>query len=299
MRAWYSDHYEVPLPQGHRFPMPKYRRLREALLEAGTLAPGDLVAAQPVERARLLTVHAAGYVDAWFAGRLDDAAVRRLGFPWSVALLERSRASAGGTLAAARHALATGFAGNLAGGTHHAHRDFGSGYCVFNDLALAAKTLLGEGRVQRVLVVDLDVHQGDGTAALCADDARLTTFSMHGEKNFPFRKQRSTLDVNLPDGCDDGTYLGLLDAHLGPVFERARPDLVLYQAGVDPLEHDTLGRLRVTFAGLEARDARVFELARARGVPLAMCLGGGYAKPLEATVQAHVNTWKQARRVFG
>jgi acetoin utilization deacetylase AcuC-like enzyme len=299
MRAWYSDPYEVPLPEGHRFPMGKYRLVREALVARGVLGADALELARPLDRQALALVHEAEYLRACFEGRLDEAAQRRIGFPWSEALLTRSLASAGGTLAAARYALAHGAAGNLAGGTHHAHAGFGAGYCVFNDLAVTAATLLLEARVERVLVVDLDVHQGDGTAAIFRGEPRVFTFSMHGEKNFPFRKQASTRDVELPDGCDDGRYLELLDAHLPEVFEASAPSLVLYQAGVDALKEDTLGRLHLTHAGLRARDRRVFDLCWSRAVPVAVTLGGGYARPIEASVDASVGTWAELRRRFG
>jgi acetoin utilization deacetylase AcuC-like enzyme len=298
MRAWFSDPFEVPLPEGHRFPMGKYRLVREALVARGVLTVEQLELAQPVDEATLAVVHDPAYLRACFAGTLDEAALRRIGFPWSQALLVRSLASAGGTLSAARHALKHGVAGNLAGGTHHAHADFGSGYCVFNDLAVAAATLLREGAVERVLVVDLDVHQGDGTAAIFQREPRVFTFSMHGAKNFPFRKQVSTRDVELPDGCDDARYLELLDAHLPEVFEASAPSLVLYQAGVDALKEDTLGRLHLSHEGLRARDRRVFDLCWSRAVPVAVTLGGGYARPIEATVEACVGTWVELRRRF-
>ncbi|MCA2977540.1 MAG: histone deacetylase [Myxococcaceae bacterium] len=298
MRAWYSDPYEVPLPEGHRFPMGKYRLVREALLARGVLPAEALELARPLDRRTLALVHEADYLRACFEGTLDEAAQRRIGFPWSEGLLTRSLASAGGTLAAARYALAHGASGNLAGGTHHAHAGFGAGYCVFNDLAVTAAALLSEGRVERVLVVDLDVHQGDGTAAIFRGEPRVFTFSMHGEKNFPFRKQASTRDVELPDGCDDGRYLELLDAHLSEVFEASAPSLVLYQAGVDALKEDTLGRLHLTHEGLRARDRRVFDLCWSRAVPVAVTLGGGYARPIEASVDASVGTWEELRRRF-
>lgn len=299
MRVWYSDPFEVPLPEGHRFPMGKYRRVRELLLERGVLKAEQLQRSEPIARAFLEKVHGHGYLDACFDGTLDEAALRRIGFPWSPGLLQRSLASAGGTLSAARWALEHGVAGNLAGGTHHAYADFGSGYCVFNDLAVTAATLLEERKVERVLVVDLDVHQGDGTASIFMNEQRVFTFSMHGAKNFPFRKQVSTRDVELPDGCDDAHYLGLLDQHLPEVFEASAPSLVLYQAGVDALREDALGRLHLTHEGLRQRDRRVFDLCWSRAVPIAVTLGGGYAKPIEATVEACVGTYVELRRRYG
>jgi len=299
LRAWYSDSYAVPLPEGHRFPMGKYRLVRERLLALGVLSAEQLEQAEPVGRQALHRVHTEAYVRACFDGTLDEAALRRVGFPWSKALLERSLASAGGTLSAARWALTHGAAGNLAGGTHHAHADFGSGYCVFNDLAVTASALLEERQVERVLVVDLDVHQGDGTAAIFQREPRVFTFSMHGAKNFPFRKQVSSRDVELPDGCDDAHYLALLDEHLPEVFEAFAPSLVLYQAGVDALKEDTLGRLHLTHEGLRARDRRVFDLCWSRAAPVVVTLGGGYARPIEASVEASVGTWVELRRRFG
>jgi len=292
LRVWYCDHYEVPLPGGHRFPMSKYRALRERLLETGVLREGQLEASTPLGREILAAAHTPEYLDKVFQGTLDDAEVRRLGFPWSPALLERSRASAAGTLAAARWALEHGLGANLAGGTHHAHAGHGEGFCVFNDLAVTARTLLTERKVERVAVVDLDVHQGDGTASICAGDERIFTFSMHGERNFPFRKVASTLDVGLADGVSDSGYMEALERHLPEVLESSGPQLVLYQAGVDPLASDTLGRLALTHAGLKARDRTVLEHCRSRGIPVAVTLGGGYAQPLEDTVRAHLGTYE-------
>jgi acetoin utilization deacetylase AcuC-like enzyme len=299
MRVWYSDPYEVPLPEGHRFPMGKYRLVREALLARRILTAEQLELSTPLDEATLAVVHDRAYLRACFDGTLDEAALRRVGFPWSDALLQRSLASAGGTLSAARHALEHGVAGNLAGGTHHAHAGFGSGYCVFNDLAVAAATLLAERRVERVLVVDLDVHQGDGTAAIFRNEPRVFSFSMHGAKNFPFRKQVSTRDVELPDGCDDAHYLSLLDTHLPEVFEASAPSLVLYQGGVDALKQDSLGRLHLSHEGLRERDRRVFDLCWSRAVPIAVTLGGGYSRPIEATVEACIGTYVELRRRFG
>ncbi len=299
LRVWYSDGYVVPLPEGHRFPMGKYQRLRERLLEDELFTVDALVRSEPISRELLHHAHTSDYVTACFEGTLDEAAQRRIGFPWSEGLLSRSLASTGGTLSAARWALGHGAAGNLAGGTHHAHADFGAGYCVFNDLAVTAATLLREGAVERVLIVDLDVHQGDGTASIFRDEPRVFTFSMHGAKNFPFRKQQSSRDVELPDGCDDAGYLDELDRHLPEVFEASAPSLVLYQAGVDALKEDTLGRLHLTHAGLRARDRRVFELCWSRAVPVAVTLGGGYAKPIEATIEALVGTYVELTERFG
>ena len=299
MRAFFCDTYELPLPPGHRFPMPKYRLLRERLVAEGVLAPHELEESRLIDRASLLLAHTPEYLDAVFSGTLAPAEQRRLGFSWSEALVARSRASVFGTVAAALVALREGISGNLAGGTHHASADRGSGFCVFNDIAVAARALQREGLIERVLVVDLDVHQGDGTAAIFAGDESVFTFSMHGAKNFPFQKQRSSLDVALPDGCSDSEYIEALECHLPGVLHRSRPDILFFQAGVDPLEHDLLGRLRVSLDGLHARDRIVARAARQCGIPLVLTLGGGYARPISLSVDAHLGTWRESRAVFG
>ena len=299
LRVFHSDSHVVPLPAGHRFPMPKYGLLRAALVEEGVLLPEELLPAEPADVEALARVHTPRWLGAVLDGRLTEAEVRRLGFPWSEALVMRSRAAVGGTCAAALVALEEGFAGNLAGGTHHAFADHGEGFCVFNDIAVSIRALQAAGRIGRAAVVDLDVHQGNGTAAVFASDASVFTFSMHGEHNFPFRKQRSSLDIGLEDGTTDVVYLEALYRHLPFVLDAARPELVYYQAGVDPLAEDTLGRLALSPAGLEARDRFVFESVRRRNLPLVVTLGGGYARPLSATVAAHLGTYRAARAVYG
>jgi acetoin utilization deacetylase AcuC-like enzyme len=298
MRVFHSDSYEVPLPDGHRFPMEKYRLVREALLERGVLPPSALTQSLLCSREDLERVHTPRYLDALFHGTLTDAEVRRLGFPWSPGLVARSRASVGGTLEAARAALKDGIAGNLAGGTHHGFPDHGEGFCVFNDIAVAIRALQAERLIRRAVVVDLDVHQGNGTAAIFAGDDSVFTFSMHGENNFPFRKQPSHRDVGLPDDTGDAGYLDALALHLPEVLETAGADILFFQAGVDPLAEDALGRLCLTHAGLRARDRVVLEAARHRGLPAVLTLGGGYAKPLSATIDAHVGTYEVALAVF-
>jgi acetoin utilization deacetylase AcuC-like enzyme len=279
--------------------MPKYRELRERLVREGVLRSGELEESDLIDRGSLLLVHTPEYLEAMFSGRLDAAEERQLGFAWSEALIVRSRASVFGTVAAAREALRDGLAGNLAGGTHHAYAGRGTGFCVFNDIAVAARSLQREGLIDRALIVDLDVHQGDGTAAIFAGDESVFTFSMHGAKNFPFRKQRSSLDVELPDGCDDARYLDELRRHLPEVIARARPDILFFQGGVDPLGGDLLGRLNLSLEGLRSRDRMVAVAARESGIPLVLTLGGGYTKPVERSVEAHVGTWRQAREIFG
>jgi acetoin utilization deacetylase AcuC-like enzyme len=299
MRVFHSDHHVVPLPPGHRFPMGKYRVLREALVASGILRADDLMPAELVDRQTLLLAHTARWVHAVLENRLSEAEMRRLGFPWSPELVRRSRAAVGGTCAAAEQALADGIGCNLAGGTHHAFADHGEGYCVFNDIAVSIRALQAEGAMRKALVVDLDVHQGNGTASLFACDPDVFTFSIHGERNFPFRKQRSSLDIGLPDGTGDDVYLDVLARHLPRVLEAARPELVYYQAGVDPLAEDSLGRLALTHDGLEARDTFVLEAARRAGAPVVVTLGGGYSRPLGATVRAHIGTYRAVRSVWG
>jgi acetoin utilization deacetylase AcuC-like enzyme len=282
-----SDAFVLPLPPGHRFPMPKYARLRERV--AGFAAPLMRVpaAARDDELAR---VHDPGYIQAVACGTLDERAQRRIGFPWSQALVERSRRSAGATLAACRSALEHGVGINLAGGTHHAHRAFGEGFCVFNDAAVAARAMQAERRARRVLVVDLDVHQGDGTAAIFAGDRDVTTVSIHGRQNFPFRKSASTIDVELDDGTGDDAYLGTLATVLPRAIDRARPDLAIYLAGADPFAGDRLGRLALTKAGLADRDRAVLAALARQGIPVAIAMAGGYADDVDDVVDIHATT---------
>ncbi len=295
LHAWSSDHVPVPLPADHPFPIAKYALTREALLAAGVLEAAHVHRAAPAPVAWLEAAHDPDYVDRALCGRLDDAAVRRLGLPWTPALVERARTSVAGTVAAASAAWLHGVAGNLAGGTHHAFRDRGEAYCVFNDIAIAIAMLRSEGRARRPFVLDLDVHQGNGTAALCAHDPSIFTLSIHGARNYPARKERGSLDVALPDGCEDAAFLAALDAHVPGALAAHAPDVVFYQAGVDGLAEDRLGRLALTHAGLAARDARVFEWCESHAVPVVVTLGGGYARPLEATIAAYVQLWRAAR----
>ncbi len=298
MRVYYCDHYPVVLPPKHRFPMGKYALLRERLVSEGLLCAAQLCPAPAVPRELLAAVHAPEYVDAFLEGTLDAAAVRRLGFPWSPALVARSLASVGGTWAATRAALEDGLAGHLAGGTHHAHREFGSGFCAFNDLAVAARWALDAAGLERVLIFDVDVHQGDGTAALFAGDPRVFTCSLHGAKNFPARKQTSDLDVALEDGTGDEAFLEAMERALEVSLERSDPQLVLFQAGVDALASDRLGRLALTHAGLYERDLRMLARVRSVGLPAVLTLGGGYGEPIEDTLAANLGTYRAAREVW-
>ncbi|WP_374246280.1 histone deacetylase [Zoogloea sp.] len=297
MKLFYADHFVLPLPPGHRFPMEKYSRLRERLLASGHFAADDFRVPDAATDTELLRAHDAGYVQRVARGTLGHDEIRRIGFPWSAAMVERSRRSAGATLAACRAALAEGWAANLAGGTHHAFRDRGEGFCVFNDAAVAALAMRAEGRVARVAIVDCDVHQGNGTAAILANRADCFTFSIHGARNFPFDKETSDLDVELPDGTGDEPYLAALDDALAVVF-RHQPDLVIYLAGADPFEDDRLGRLKLSKAGLAARDARVLGECRRRSLPVAIAMAGGYARQIDDTVAIHAATIDTARRLF-
>ena len=297
MRFFFPDVPTLPLPPGHRFPSGKYDALRAVIDRDRVLGRAGLLPAAPVERAELLRAHDAVYVDAMLAGSMAPEAMRRIGLPWSEALVNRSRATVGGAIASGRAALAQGISGQLAGGTHHSHRAFGSGFCVFNDLAVATLTLLEDGDVSRVAIVDTDVHQGDGTAAILGEDRRVFTLSIQGAKNFPFRRVSATLDVDLPDGTQDADYLAALTGALEPVVA-FRPELVFFLSGADPLAEDRLGRLSLTHAGLMARDRLVLETFKKIGVPVAIAIGGGYSEPITASVTAYANTFRVAAELW-
>lgn len=299
MRAWSTARWPVPLPDGHRFPMAKYRLIRDGVLARGLFDGSRLREPAPADPAAVALAHDKKYVDAVLQDGLDPAALRRLGFPWRPELPERSLRTVQGTLEAMRDALAGGAGVNLAGGTHHAYPGHGEGFCVFNDVAVGVRVLLGEGAIRRAAIVDLDVHQGNGTAYSFAATPEVFTFSMHGARNYPFRKERSDLDVELDDGCDDSVYLRELERHLDPVLAAARPDLVVYVAGADPYGEDRLGRLRLSIEGLRRRDAMVFAATRRRGLPVVMVLGGGYARDLADVVTIHANTVAELQAAYG
>jgi acetoin utilization deacetylase AcuC-like enzyme len=295
--AWSSARYVFPLPPGHRFPIEKYERLRQRVLDDRIVSAGCLHEPERVSIDDLLRVHTRDYVDRFASGALDAAAVRRIGFPWSPALVERSFRATGGTCEAAACALDHGIAMNLAGGTHHAFADHGEGFCVFNDVAVAIRALQRRGRIVRAAIVDLDVHQGNGTHAIFAGDPDVYTFSLHGRRNYPFHKVAGNLDVELDDGTDDDEYLDRLSATLPGVLERARPDLVAYLAGADVHEHDRLGRLRLTAQGLARRDVIVLERCREVGLPVVITVAGGYGREVDATVALHAQTARIASRL--
>jgi acetoin utilization deacetylase AcuC-like enzyme len=292
VKAYTSEAFALPLPAGHSFPMGKYARLRQRV--AAEYPAIELAEPPAASEGQLALVHEPDYIARVFQGRLSAAEMRAIGFPWSPALVERSRRSVGATVTACRTALHAGVAVNLAGGTHHAHRSAGAGYCVFNDVAVAARVLQAdaarERRALRVAIIDLDVHQGDGTARIFAGDDTVFTLSMHALSNFPTRKQAGDLDIALPDGTGDDAYLRHLDAGLSELEQRFAADLIIYLAGADPHENDRLGRLVLTLGGLRARDERVFDFAERKCLPIAVTMAGGYGRDLEMTVAIHLQT---------
>jgi acetoin utilization deacetylase AcuC-like enzyme len=298
LHCWTSARYEIPLPPGHRFPIAKYTILRDRVTAEGLVDPAHLHEPGRASRVDLERVHEPAYVERILRGTVSPAEERRLGFPWSEALAERSLRAVGGTIEAAHHALASGIAVNLAGGTHHAFPGHGEGFCVFNDVAVATRALQATGRVKRVAIIDLDVHQGNGTHAIFAADPDVFTFSMHGGRNYPFRKVSGNLDIELADGTGDAEYLEALSHHLPRVLMVARPDLVAYLAGADPHEGDRLGRLAMTHDGLARRDHMVLSSCREVGIPVVVTIAGGYGHDMGTTVEAHVRTVRLAREML-
>lgn len=294
MRAFVTDGFDPALPPGHRFPMEKYRLLREQAVRTGVLALGDLEVPEAASATELAHVHESPYLDGVLGGTLAPAAMRRIGFPWSPQLVERSRRSVGATIAAARSALEDGVAASLSGGTHHAFPDHGEGFCVFNDVAVAIRILQREGRVGRVLVLDADVHQGNGTACIFRDDADVITFDIHGAGNYPFTKEPPDIDVPLPDGTGDVAYLEALDAAMARIPAPGAFDLAFFLGGADPFVGDRLGRLALTKAGLAERDRRVMGFCRGHGLPVAVTMAGGYAADIRDTVEIHLHVLAEA-----
>lgn len=297
LRVSYTPRYYANIGEGHVFPIRKFELVRDRLLREGTLRAADIVEPQPAPLKDVLLVHTDDYVTRLRSGTLTPREIRRLGLPWSKALVRRSFLATGGTLNAARWALAEGVGSNLAGGTHHAYPDRGEGFCVLNDVAIAIRALGRDQLIRRAAIVDCDVHQGNGTAAIFAGDAEVFTFSMHGAKNYPLFKERSTLDVELADGTGDEVYLATLAAHLPRVFAH-EPDIIFYLGGADPYKEDKLGRLALTIEGLRARDELVLTECQKRGVPVATVMSGGYAADINDTVEIHCNTIRAARAVF-
>lgn len=294
----YHPDYVAPLPPGHRFPMQKFGMLYEMLIRDGVVTPNQFH--QPTHPATEIIelVHTRDYVEAYCQGTLDAKQQRRIGLPWSEALANRTRIAVGGTILTAQLALEAGIACNTAGGTHHAFPDYGSGFCIFNDLAIASRVLLEQGLVKKVLIVDLDVHQGDGTAFIFQDDPRVFTFSMHCEVNFPGTKQISDLDVPLPQGMGDEEYLQVLASYLPDLITQVKPNLVLYDAGVDPHTSDILGKLELSDTGLFRREMLVLTTCANAGIPVACTIGGGYAKDMEALVYRHSILHRAASQIY-
>lgn len=296
MQIFYHDQFVLPLPDNHRFPMSKYSLLRERVARA-EFPQAELHTPEGATDAQLQLAHCEKYLEKVKAGALSRQEVRRMGFPWSPQLVERSRRSVGSTIAAGRAALQEGVAVNLAGGTHHAGPDWGQGYCVFNDAAVAARTLQAERLVRRVVILDCDVHQGNGTAVIADGDETIFTFSIHGARNFPFHKEKSDLDIGLEDGTGDDVYLEQLEVGAREALRRARADLAIYLAGADPFEGDRLGRLSLSKEGLAARDRLIFDLCRQAGLPVAVTMAGGYGRVVADTVDIHFRTVWEARRL--
>ncbi|HEY0319424.1 MAG TPA: histone deacetylase [Pyrinomonadaceae bacterium] len=297
MRISYTSRYYADIGEGHVFPIRKFELVRDLLLAEGTLQPSDIVEPEPATLEDVLLVHTEDYLMRLRTGSLTARELRRLGLPWSKALVRRSFLATGGTLSAARHALEEGVGANLAGGTHHAFPDRGEGFCVLNDVAITIRVLQRDRKIVRACIVDCDVHQGNGTAAIFLDDPRVFTFSMHGAKNYPLFKERSTLDVELPDGTEDEAYLQKLEENLPHVLAH-EPDIVFYLGGADPFVGDRLGRLSLSMQGLRVRDELVLTRCRDRNIPVVTVMSGGYAANINDTVEIHANTIRAARRVF-
>ena len=294
----FAPNYAHALPAGHRFPMLKYELLPEQLLHEGTATPADFFIAQPPPDEDILRVHDADYYQRLRLGRLTRQEERATGFPWSEALFAREVTILGGTIEAARQARAHGVAFNIAGGTHHAFRARGEGFCLLNDQAAAAAWLLAHGHARQVLIVDLDVHQGNGTAAIFQAEPRVFTFSMHGARNYPARKEQSDLDLALPNGTDDAAYLKLLTETLPRLLDQVQPDFVFYLAGVDVLATDKLGHLALSRAGCRQRDELVLSLCHRHGLSVVVCMGGGYSERIADIVEAHANTFRAAAALW-
>lgn len=295
----YHPDYVTPIPEEHRFPMPKFRLLHDLLLQDGVITEAQIHQPAVAPREWIELVHAPDYVAAYCEGTLDPKAQRRIGLPWSMGVVQRTLTAVGGTILTAQLALEHGLACNTAGGTHHAFPSYGSGFCILNDLAIATRTIQAQGLAKRILIIDLDVHQGDGTAFIFQDDPTVFTFSMHCEVNFPSQKQRSDLDLGLPEGLDDDGYLQILAHHLEDLLSQVKPDLVFYDAGVDTHVGDRLGKLAMTNQGLYRRERMVLSACLAAGYPVACVIGGGYAKNIHDLVFRHSLLHRAARDVYG
>lgn len=298
MQVYFSDHYTLPLPEEHRFPMSKYRMLRDYLISNSIITEQQLNESPLATEDLLRLAHTNQYITAMKTGDVDLQIIKRIGFPWSIELYQRSCATVGGALQSAKSALKNKIAGNLAGGTHHAHADRGEGYCVFNDIAVAARYLIKNKLTEKIAIIDLDVHQGNGNSSILKNDPEVFIFSMHGEKNYPFIKVPSHLDIALPSGADDDLFLANLKIGLDEV-KKFKPTFIFYQMGVDPLKEDRLGLMNLTFEGLKKRDEMVLSYAKDHQIPISLALGGGYAVPIELSVEAYANTYRVAKKIFG
>ena len=294
----YHPIYEYPLPAGHRFPMEKYGLLREQLIYEGVFGEQHFFAPPAMAAEDILLTHSEGYWHKLTHLQLSAKEIRNIGFPMTPLLVERGRHIAMGTYMSSVYALDSGVALNIAGGTHHSYKDHGEGFCIFNDIAISANILLDRHFIKRILVVDLDVHQGNGTASIFAEDERVFTLSIHGEKNYPLRKEKSDLDIGLPDGTSDAHYHSILEQALESVLQNFKPEFIFYQAGVDVLKTDKLGRLNLSREGCMKRDRIVLQAAHDRKIPMAITMGGGYSPNLKDILNAHCNTFKVAKEVF-
>lgn len=294
----YDPIYAHPLPEGHRFPMLKYELIPGQLLHEGTITPTNLFSPQPCDDATILLTHDADYLYKLEQQQLSQREQRAIGFPQSPQLTLRERIITQGTIDCCLHALHNGVALNVAGGTHHAFADRGEGFCLLNDFAVAANYLLQQQRAQQLLIIDLDVHQGNGTASIFEHNPRVFTFSMHGAHNYPFRKETSDLDVGLPDGIGDADYLALLQQHLSHLLETVQPDFTFYLSGVDILATDKFGKLNISMEGCRRRDEVVFSMLQQKAIPCCVAMGGGYSPDVRTIVEAHCNTYRVAREVY-
>lgn len=295
--VFYSDHYTLKLPPDHRFPMEKYRMLRDYLVDHNIIDSSQLREAPIADEETLALAHSRDYIQSMKNGTIDPQIIKRVGFPWSPQLFTRSCATVGGALAAAMSALETGLSGCLAGGTHHAHYDRGEGYCVFNDIAVVTRLLKARSLADRIAIIDLDVHQGNGNSSILRNDRGVLVASIHGEKNYPFKKIPSHIDISLPENVEDEMYLKSVDQLLMAVSE-FKPDYVFYQMGVDPLRYDKLGKMNLSFEGLMERDRRVLSYTRENNIPVSLALGGGYADPIEKSVEAYANTYRVVNQIY-
>jgi acetoin utilization deacetylase AcuC-like enzyme len=299
MRLYYTDEFVLPLPPTHRFPMRKYALLRERILSHGLAGHHELLRPPAATDEQLLRAHSAEYINRVSTGQLSDAEIRRLGFPWSPQLVERSRRSSGATISACRSAREDGCSINLAGGTHHAYRDRAEGFCLFNDSVIAARDLQSNGLASNVLIIDCDVHQGNGTASIVRNDPSIYAFSIHSERNYPKPKEISDLDIGLPDGTGDDEYLAALRYGLSTAFRESAPDQAIFLAGADPYHGDRLGRLSLTLDGLAARDRLVLQTCREKSIPVAVSMAGGYCPDIHQIVDCHFQTVMIAAELFG